>query len=102
MKTIKSDLDAIEEVRKEIAVSQQKKKALLDKFSKDHAPYKVGDIAVVKGFSHNGKQCVIDDIWMRTGYSRTGWEWRIRAKVLKNDGTTSKLISIWSEDLPSL
>lgn len=72
---------------------------LLDEYAAATCPYKVGQEVDVQGYSHRGKRCRILKVWG----DDCGWAgmvkpvWRVRAVVLKKDGTDSRQHVAWDQ-----
>jgi hypothetical protein len=58
-------------------------------------PLRVGQVVPVCGYSHNGKQMRVE----RVGYTRSTYDgdWRVSGRVLKQDGSDSKLTADFSQ-----
>lgn len=61
------------------------------KFAEQVCPLKIGDI-VTLNYTHKGKKAIVTNIKYKMGY-KPKHGWIVFAKVLKNDGTESKLIA---------
>jgi len=68
----------------------EKKQSLADLI----CPYKVGDLAKIKGYTHRGKACVIISVSLSVFCGE--FEWKVYGKVLKKDGSESKTTCSWT------
>lgn len=70
---------------------RQERSALLERVIRDHCPYKAGDTVTVNGFRHEGKQMLIENIYVREDSrhkgSAEGLVFVFRGPVLKADKT---------------
>jgi len=63
-------LNDIRKIQSRIDNLKQKHELRSDDYVKEHCPYKVGDLITVAGYSHKGKQLMIDGIELKQGF---GW-----------------------------
>lgn len=70
---------------------------LKEDWLKLNCPYRLGQETVAKGYSHQGKRCKISRIICTTKIFSEEMEWRVRAIVLKKDGTESKIMTEWKQ-----
>jgi hypothetical protein len=84
----------VEEMKRELAEAyriendaHQRAQILAQLIADATCPLKVGQVVPVCGYSHNGKQMRIEQVW--PGRSRSD-DWQVRGRVLKQDGTDGK------------
>ena len=90
---------AIKDLDAQIELLDEKRRNLLSQWAIESCPYKVGDIATIRGRPCAGKQCRIDKVtwnkWSKGFLS--GYEWTVRGTLLLKDGSTGKLTVCWSQ-----
>ena len=63
------NLNDIRKIQTQIDNLKRKHELRSDDYVKEHCPYKVGDLITVAGFSHEGKQMMIEGIELKQGYN---------------------------------
>lgn len=76
---------------------QSVRNLLIEKFTTEHAPYKIGERATITGYAHTGKELVVQRIMLRKDYS--AYRWVIHGTLVLKDGTVGKATTSFHEKL---
>ena len=72
------------------------RKKLLQNYADMKCPYKIGDTAICKGYSHKGKKVKITKIILCQKWNDK-YEWAVKGLVIKKDGKTGAKDCLWKE-----
>ena len=99
LEDLEKDLDKVCETREDVftrlQLIEQKKNKLLDIYAKHTCPLEIGQVILNDfGGLHMGKNLKIIEIKGKEGqpiYGESKYSWFVRAKVLRKDGSESRL-----------
>jgi len=85
------ELREVEEMQEQIKQLDDAIHNLKKKVIEENCPVKIGDVVEVTGYSNNGKMMEIHSIELcNYGWKETHYEYKIKGKVIKKDGTVGK------------
>jgi len=75
---------------------QEEINSMLDRWCVEACPYKVGEKIVCRGYSYQGKWCVVDKVGWCNGWDHKP-QWRVVVTVCKKDGSPGLISTDWIE-----
>ena len=98
MGSLKEDIQKLKDIKKQITDIMARRELCAEEIVRNHAPIKIGDIVEANGYSHTGKNMIVNHVYLTEHFNGT-FLWAATGKIIKKDGSSGHNDGKWSQEV---
>lgn len=98
MGSLKEDVQKLKDIKKQITDIMAQRELCAEEIVRKHAPVKIGDIVETNGYSYQGKNMIVDHVYLTEHFNGT-FLWAATGRIIKNDGSPGNNNGKWSQEV---